>query len=574
VRLRASAPFAAFRADRWSWIVAVIVMAAALASAVAGGPPAVATFLVGLPIVAAVVWALAFGLDRAFLVRLILIAFAVRTLAACVLHLILVSRGNPVGAMFQDDWGYTLTAGALARSWRAIPISSSEYVLLTDPSIANDYVVLLAGVLWATAGNIVAAKIVNGVVGSLCAVFVYRTLRNLGLPGAKLAAVGVAFFPTLVLWSLLTLKDAIALLAMLAVIWSISEYFRTGRRWLWLVTIAALLLIRDIRVYIFVILLVAWPLGLLLHRRRRAAFGALGIAAVLLVLSTDALGLLAPGVLVAAANTRSLMAEGARSAFVEPPPIARATPGQVFQVDTGSSNPDCVPRTIEVPPGTLLVVYGEPPPPQLGRGSPRPVAYVCKGDIISIVNDISTPRVVPPASGSGGVQTPAPSATTTPAPTPLTALRVQPDQVNVLSTPEPTAPNTQTDAFIFEHGVMDNLRHLPIGVLFLVAAPFPLTARTTTEIGLAPEMLLWYAALVLAVFGLVEVVRRRETAFATCVLAAGAIGLVLSLVEGNVGTLVRHRAMLVPFVVMLAAIGAVRSPAVRSWIERVARVAR
>ena len=131
------------------------------------------------------------------------------------------------------------------------------------------------------------------------------------------------------------------------------------------------------------------------------------------------------------------------------------------------------------------------------------------------------------------------------------------------------APAASTgDEFTFQKGIVDNVKHFPIGVAFLVGAPFPLTARTASEIGLVPDTLLWYAVVVLAVVGLAYLVRRRDRRFAVGVLAMGAIALVLSLTEGNLGTLVRHRAMLIPFVVMLAAVGASRWRLTRPWTER------
>src|SRR5207237_1159382 len=139
--------------------------------------------------------------DRPFIVRLMLLALAGRAALAAVLHVYLLTHGNAVGAMFQDDGGYAITGGALAKTWQGTEISTYEHGLLLDPSIANGYVEITAVLLYALGGSILAAKLVNSILGVIHIALVYRTMRNLGLSGARLGAILIAVFPTLVLWS-------------------------------------------------------------------------------------------------------------------------------------------------------------------------------------------------------------------------------------------------------------------------------------------------------------------------------------------------------------------------------------
>lgn len=95
------------------------------------------------------------------------------------------------------------------------------------------------------------------------------------------------------------------------------------------------------------------------------------------------------------------------------------------------------------------------------------------------------------------------------------------------------------------------ISYLPRGMAYALFAPFPWAIQRTLDLTLIPETLLWYVVLAAAVATLIR--RRAEWR-----LLAGPVGiiigivLILSLAEGNVGTLYRHRAMSQPWVFMLA----------------------
>ena len=95
------------------------------------------------------------------------------------------------------------------------------------------------------------------------------------------------------------------------------------------------------------------------------------------------------------------------------------------------------------------------------------------------------------------------------------------------------------------------LSHLPIGLAYALFAPFPLFARRLQEFIAAPEMILWYALLVAALATVLRE-RRRWIALIPAIVTFCGLLTVLALAEGNVGTLFRHRGMLVPLVALLA----------------------
>jgi hypothetical protein len=112
------------------------------------------------------------------------------------------------------------------------------------------------------------------------------------------------------------------------------------------------------------------------------------------------------------------------------------------------------------------------------------------------------------------------------------------------------------DATSISGSLATNLRNLPVGMLYMAFAPFPWAARTRTELATIPEMLLWYVMLPLALAGAIVLLRRRQLGFAYGAVFAGGMFMALSLIAANTGTLIRSRAMIIPFVVALAAVGA------------------
>jgi len=89
-----------------------------------------------------------------------------------------------------------------------------------------------------------------------------------------------------------------------------------------------------------------------------------------------------------------------------------------------------------------------------------------------------------------------------------------------------------------------------------LVTPLPWQIATKGELVYLPEQLLWYALIVLAPFGVYAGYRRDP--FVTCLLVGYLVptALAVALTTGNVGTLIRHRTLIVPYLVWLSAIGA------------------
>lgn len=512
------------------WQVRAIIplcLAAAIVSLVAGGAGGLVMLGIGLCLVYALAVALVPGSSRRQAVTIIVVAYLARALIAAGLHLVLLQSGRG-GALFLDDQGYVLLGENLARFWRG-----EEQSVYVDPSLANSYLSLVGIVFGAFGPNVLALKLMNVAFGVIAAILVYRTALLLTAErAARYALIAMLVFPSLVLWSSLALKDTFALACEAAFVWSVVQFVKTrDTRWI-IVAVAVSLPLASARSYLFGILLVVWPIGLLiafLPRARgfalRSAAATALIAASLITLTAQT-ELLSPNTFAGLESTRRNMASGARTGFVPQDQIVAASPGTAFVVVVPgiTADPNATPRIVVVPVGGR-VGYSQPSGGSTTL-SPTTVA-VQPGDIVLIAPQSAD---APPAS-------PAMS------PQPLTLSQAHPTQIR---SPESMETNSQ---------IVRNIAYLPRGLLYLLFAPLPWEMRTLADLAAAPDLLVWYLVVMVAFVGLYRVIVDRGWDMAYPILVGGAIAAALSLIEGNVGTLVRHRAMVIPLAVLVASYG-------------------
>lgn len=99
-------------------------------------------------------------------------------------------------------------------------------------------------------------------------------------------------------------------------------------------------------------------------------------------------------------------------------------------------------------------------------------------------------------------------------------------------------------------------RYVLRSIARFVVTPLPWQMASRSELVFLPEHMLWYVSLPLALIGFVAGLRRDR--LFTCLLAAAIVptALVVALTNGNVGTLIRFRGLVWPYVLTLSALGA------------------
>jgi hypothetical protein len=98
-------------------------------------------------------------------------------------------------------------------------------------------------------------------------------------------------------------------------------------------------------------------------------------------------------------------------------------------------------------------------------------------------------------------------------------------------------------------------RFLVRSVVSYITVPLPWDVQSRAALVYVPEQIVWYLLVALLPAGLVFSFRRDALVTALLIAYAAASSFLVAITSGNVGTLVRHRGMAIPYIVWLSAVG-------------------
>lgn len=99
------------------------------------------------------------------------------------------------------------------------------------------------------------------------------------------------------------------------------------------------------------------------------------------------------------------------------------------------------------------------------------------------------------------------------------------------------------------------LGYLPLGVLYVLLAPFPWMINNFRQLITLPELMAWWLLMPIMVKGFWFAIRKRlRQSFAICTFVVG-LTLAFALYQSNAGTAYRHRSQLYPFFFVFISIG-------------------
>ncbi len=98
---------------------------------------------------------------------------------------------------------------------------------------------------------------------------------------------------------------------------------------------------------------------------------------------------------------------------------------------------------------------------------------------------------------------------------------------------------------------------LPVGLTYLLFAPFPWAIAGTRQALVLPEMLAWYGLMPAFVAGLVLTIRRQFGDVLPILTFAVTLTLAYALMQGNIGTAYRQRTQVTMFFFLFMAVGLV-----------------
>ena len=466
--------------------------------------------------------------DRAPMWRIALLAITLRAGVGAFLRFASLETGRD-GFISGDDRQYFDLAADFVAYLQGTTRGSEPPYWGGAEYLFGAWTYLVSGLIAVFGERPLVPVLTNALLGTLMVVTCWDLGRLLfGRKPAYLAALILMAHPSLVLWASTNLKDTFALLIIAVVLWSIVRLTERPRPGPLVIIGLALVTMQSVRTYIFVGLSIVLPVAMAfaprLSRPRRIGWTAAAATLSIALLVLNQVGVsLAPALLANSTRFREGMAAGARTGFQEAPPV-RVEVGTTFVVPTptpgAGATPAPAPSVVVVPQGARIVV--------VPAGSPLPAdslgsVHVRPGDLVVVGPPGSTaapPDQRPPLPGTGD--------------------------------PVQLAPQVASEDDL----TRQTLAYLPKGMVYALFAPWPWLSDRSLDLLTLPEMLVWYAAILLLPFSLHRE-RRRWQSFLGPLLFVGGTLLIFALVQGNWGTLFRHRAMVIPFVLVLAAPGAI-----------------
>jgi Dolichyl-phosphate-mannose-protein mannosyltransferase len=211
------------------------------------GPPAVALCLVLAMVFGLVIWRL--DRQRDFLVRLFAGALFVRIMVATAIAFFEWQR-----FFGGDSETYDAFGNSVRLSWHGNAIHTTYVNNFTRSGGSGWGMIYLVAFIYELVGrNSFAVQLVNAVLGAAIAIIIYLIAQHLFDNGrvAKLAAIYVAFYPSLVLWSSQALKDGpIVFLLVISMYCTLKLGDRFSVKYL-VFLLVSMLSILTLRFYIF-----------------------------------------------------------------------------------------------------------------------------------------------------------------------------------------------------------------------------------------------------------------------------------------------------------------------------------
>jgi len=187
--------------------------------------------------------------QRSFLLRLFILAVVVRIILAMV-----ISVGHMEEFFGGDANTYDVFGQSLVEAWHGNNYHQGKYDSFVASGASAWGMIYLVAIVYQVIGpNMLAIQLINGAIGAATAIVVYYVAQTLfsNVRVSKLAAILVAFFPSLVLWSSQALKDGVIILALALSILATLRLMEKITIGYTVVLIGCLLALFSLRFYIF-----------------------------------------------------------------------------------------------------------------------------------------------------------------------------------------------------------------------------------------------------------------------------------------------------------------------------------
>lgn len=107
------------------------------------------------------------------------------------------------------------------------------------------------------------------------------------------------------------------------------------------------------------------------------------------------------------------------------------------------------------------------------------------------------------------------------------------------------------------HSIWAGIIFLPVGIIYVWLSPFPWQLGSAGQMLALPEMSLFYLLLPYTLYGFIFSLKNKMTKSYILIFFILLTSILLGLFEGNVGTIFRHRSMMLYFIFIFTAVGIV-----------------
>ena len=262
---------------------------------------------------------------RVIVLPIVTLAVLVRVAAAVLIYDGLVAAGRG-GFVTGDDATYADLSSRLARILHG---ESGLFDPRAESYLLGTFVYIETAVFYVIGPKALAVELLNAAMGGVLVTFAFEIARRVfgDLRAAVVTAILVALYPSLILWSALNLKDALALLLIAVVLWVLAICDARPRWWLVAASFVPLFAMASLRSYIFVGLALVIPASVALAPnlagRQRLVLTALAIALSAVMLTTQTYATGGVQTLSDFDAERSAMALGANTSFADQPGLIR-----------------------------------------------------------------------------------------------------------------------------------------------------------------------------------------------------------------------------------------------------------
>lgn len=199
--------------------------------------------------------------ERDFIIRIFLFAFGIRIFLSLGSMFWAISTGNILNYVYRtfpdystpyifDDSGYyTLRGQFISLYWLGVPLSHDTVGTMVKSSYGlNGFIILLASYFTLFGYSPISSRFINCLFGSSTVIFVYLIAKDIfGEKPAKLSAILVTLFPSLIIWSIVNMKEPSFIFSIYVMLWSVLKLNKTGKFYYLVITCLSLWLQDFIR---------------------------------------------------------------------------------------------------------------------------------------------------------------------------------------------------------------------------------------------------------------------------------------------------------------------------------------